>query len=345
MSIRGNSPAPKTPQAADYADLGKLFMRNDGLNRQLDIFKNGFINGAFDWNQRGQPSYTAAAGTALYGPDRWGIYNLGANGNATIAIQTFGLGDATPGSDYFIRVACGGHSAAGDGACLYQPIENVRRFAGKRCVLTGRARRFSGAGSVAASLGQTFGTGGSAGVVKNIGAFTPSTVWAPFQMIVDVPPLTAAQIIGPNHYLNIRLWLSAGSSLNAETGNLGLQTLTVDFSELEFKEILPGFGDQFPGFERVPREIELLRSQRFYEIGTVDVISSGYAAACNCSWAVYFKATKRVQPSMGVTVSSYTNAAGVNLSALDAGAAIFWTASAAAGNVYLVGIWTATAEI
>lgn len=350
MSTRGNTPAPKTPQAADYADLGKLFVRNDGLNRQLDIFKNGFINGAFDWNQRGQASYVAGPAQAIYSFDRWGIYNMGPNGAASVASQTFGLGDAAPGSDYFIRVGCSGHSAAGDGACLYQAIENVRRFAGKRCVLKGMARRYSGAGNVAASMSQAFGTGGSAGVLKNIGMFTPAAIWQPFAMIVDVPPLTTAQALGSltgqGTYLNIRLFLSAGSNYNAETGNLGLQTLAVDFAELEFKEIIPGYGDQYPGFERLPREIELLRCQRYFEAGYINFVTGTPGASYYFGGWVGFKVTKRLGPSM---TYAQTAGGGVNGSATvdsqtpDGFRA--YQAGAGNGNAFFAGNYTAIAEI
>lgn len=350
MSFQGSTPSlvPLT-QAQVQPGADPLYRRIDVGNVPLDIFKNGFINGAFDWNQRGQASYVAGPSQAIYSFDRWAVFNMGPNGATSVTSQTFGLGDAAPGSDYFIRVGTANHTGASDGGCIYQPIENVRRFAGKRCVLRGMARRYSGAGNVAARLDQVFGSGGSATLSKYIGQFTPTAVWAPFAMIVDVPPLTAAQTLGAltgqGAFLNITLFLSAGASYSAQLGNLGLQTIAVDFAELEFKEIAPGYGDQYPGFERLPREIELLRSMRFFETDVVDVLA--YSNGAYIGAMIYFKMSKRTVPTL-TFASQYSAGNPVNISIRSLGSGVHCAqlyCSSSNGGVELSGAWTANAEI
>lgn len=347
MSYVGYVPATVPFTADQIKPLGdQMYRRMDGANMPLDTIKNGFINGAFDWNQRGQATYTATstAPSAFYGVDRWGIFNMGPNGSVTMQSLAFGLGDVSSESEKFIRISVSGQSAAGDGGCLYQPLESARRFAGKRCVLTGKARRYSGAGSVSASLTQNLGTGGSAQTVKYIGSFTPTAVWAPFSMIVDVPALTASQTLGTNSWLNIRFFLSAGSNFNSETNNLGLQTISVDFADLELKEILPGYGDQFPGFERIPREIELLRCQRYYEAAFYEV--GGYAAASNyISGRVWLKAQKRIVPTIVLTNVSRTGTSSEYIQNQTVDGFTVAAATTATQTCVVSGNFTANAEI
>lgn len=335
--------APLTPdQVKPLTD--QLYSRLDKANDELDRFPNALINGAFEWNQR-SGTYTAGASAFLYTFDRWAIGNLGPNGSNTLTAQSFAFGDIASESRFFARVACTGHTAVSDGATLYQPVEGVRRFAGRRVVIRGMARRNSGAGSIAVELQQNFGTP-SATTFTYAGTFTPAAVWAPFSLVVNVPALTAAQTLGTGggDCLSVVFFLSAGSNFNARTNNLGLQTQAVDFADLEVKEVIPGYGDQSPGFERVPREIELLRCMRYYETGNYDILYNATAASGFGSTYVGFLAAKRVTPTIAATSTYASNCGAITARIIGASSAQIYVSATAAGNTENSGSYTLAAE-
>jgi hypothetical protein len=303
MSFLGYAPSASPMVPEQIKGIGdQLYRRIDGSNTPFEIFKNGFINSAFDFNQRSRTYSVTGAGGA-YTFDRWYISN-GPNGNTSLTPVGFSFGEAPTESRYFARVAATGQTGANDVSLLTQYIEGVRRFAGKRVVIRGLARRSAGSGSVAIELSQYFGAGGTAQVNKYAGSFTPTTVFTPFAVIVDVPAVTGSQVLGSsnNDSLLVNFWLSGGSSFNARTNNLGLQTLTVDFADLEIKEVMPGFGDQFPGYERIPRDIEYLRCLRYFEyaVGLIQT-SAGNGSLTHTH---PFKVIKRAVPSVAVTSTS-----------------------------------------
>jgi hypothetical protein len=62
-----------------------------------------------------------------------------------------------------------------------------------------------------------------------------------------------------NDYLAVRIWTSAGSTLNARTGSLGLQTITVDLWGARIDPAAVA-----SDFVALPLEIVLAQCQRFY---------------------------------------------------------------------------------
>lgn len=248
------------------------YLRIDGANRPPHVFNNALINPSFEHWQRGNGAFGGSGNSIIYGPDRWRIYNVGINGITSITKQFLAFGDAPTLSRYACMFACAQHSAAGDGTVVQQFMEGVDTFAGRRVVVRGLARCVNAGqvgSKVAVELEQGFGTGGSANVPTYVGQITLAQALTPFSFTVDVPSMLGKVIGSASDYLSLNLWISGGASWNGRTGNLPQMATNVVFTDVEVKEVKPGYGDQFPGFERVPRELDLLRAQRFYQFGTL----------------------------------------------------------------------------
>lgn len=161
-------------------------------------------------------------------------------------------------------------------------------------------------------------------------------------MTVDVPSISG-KIVGSSDSLNLSFWLSSGSSYNARTNNLGLQNITVDFADIEIKEVLPGYGDQFPGFERLARDTDLVRCQRYFELAYFSLVFSPPAASYYFHTRVYFKSAKRVVPSCSLSLGSQTNNASgypqVDTGQIVTGDSAAVTAVSAGGGTLLANGW------
>jgi hypothetical protein len=192
---------------------------------------NKIINGDFGINQR---AFTSITSGGVYGFDRW---KQDANGGLpTYTPQTFTPGTA-PVSGYeaqnFARVAISGQSAVGDYAYLIQPIEDVRTLAGQTSTVSFWAKATSGTPKVAVEFQQNFGSGGSPSTAVSVpaGQVTLSTAWQRYSVTVAIPSI-AGKTIGTTantSSLGLLLWTSAGTTFNARTGSLGIQSATIDF--------------------------------------------------------------------------------------------------------------------
>jgi len=192
--------------------------------------KNKIINGDFNINQRG---FTSTTSTFGYNFDRWTFARTG--GSLTLSAETFTPGTA-PVAGYesknFVRCAISGQSAAADRFIYSQAIESVRTFANQTITVSFWAKASSGTPSVAVSVVQTFGSGGSpSGDVQTAGGkIAITTSWARYSVTFAVPSISGKTIGTANDdALNVRLWTSAGTDFNAPTNSLGIQNATIDF--------------------------------------------------------------------------------------------------------------------
>jgi len=196
--------------------------------------ENRIINGAFDFWQRG----TSFTGT-VYGADRWA--NTVSGGTVTQSRQSFAAGEVFGSNNpaYFLRQAVSGQTTSAQFATVQQSIEGVRSYAGQTITVLGWARRSSGAGNMAVSASQYFGTGGSPSA--SVTAISPTSVtltgsWAQFAAVITVPSVTGKTIgTNVNDTFNIGFWTSAGSDYNSSTNSLGLQTIGVDLWGIHIK--------------------------------------------------------------------------------------------------------------
>jgi hypothetical protein len=191
--------------------------------------KNKIINGDFRINQRGFSSTTT---DGVFGFDRW---LLQTSGGSTYSAQTFTVGTA-PVVGYeginFARVATTGQSGAGVYTTLSQRIESVRTFANQTITVSFWAKASSGTPSIAVELVQNFGSGGSPSSVVNtfVTKQQITTSWARYSASVAVPSINGKTLGTTNDgYLSVDFWTSAGTTYNARTNSLGIQTATIDF--------------------------------------------------------------------------------------------------------------------
>jgi hypothetical protein len=223
--------------------------------------ENRIINGAFDFWQRGT-SFTANA----YGADRW--FNNATGGTVTMSRQAFSLGD-TLGSNnptYFLRQTVSGQTLSDSTASINQLIEGVRSYAGQTITILGWARRSSGSGNMAVEPLQYFGTGGSPSSIVFVApqTVTLTSSFAPFALTFSIPSI-AGKTLGTNlnDYVAFSFWTSAGSTYNARTNSLGIQTIGVDLWGIHIKvgTHTTAAVDLYKQPELGP---ELARCQRYY---------------------------------------------------------------------------------
>jgi len=273
--------------------------------------KNKIINGDFFINQRGFTSTTSSA----FGFDRFYNQSDGASGTATFSAQTFTPGTA-PVSGYeaknFLRCITTGQSAAGVYSIFQQQIEDVRAIAGQTVTISFWAKAASATPKIAIEVEQNFGAGGSpsAAVQTYAGQVTLSTSWARYSVSVAVPSISGKTIgTTANTSSNgINLWVSAGTTYNARTGSLGIQSNTFDIWGLQVEQ-----GSTATAFQTATGTIqgELAACQRYYfrATGTSQPLGAGvYYASTTALISVKLPVTMRVSPTYG---SSGTDAVSI----------------------------------
>jgi hypothetical protein len=187
--------------------------------------KNKIINGDFSINQR---AFTSTTTTSTYGFDRWLLST--SDGTCTYSAQTFTPG-AAPVTGYesinFARIVTTGQTLSSAFSALRQRVEDVRTFANQTVTFSLWAKANSGTPKVALEVKQNFGSGGSSEVLTYAGQATLSTSWTRYSITVAVPSVSG-KTIGTGSYLELGLFVSAGTNFNARTGSLGIQSNTFD---------------------------------------------------------------------------------------------------------------------
>ena len=138
-----------------------------------------------------------------------------------------------------------------------------------------------------------------------------------------------------NTLLVTGLSLATATSVEFSTGTLGF---------VQCEEAIPGVGPT--PFERRHPAIDLALCQRYYESGNVSLLASSAASGNFLSLYVPFKVSKRGAPTMGFTLTYNYNSSGatIDFSAVDA-FRIYTSSTAAAANIQMTGLYTASSEL
>jgi hypothetical protein len=231
-----------------------------------NVGRNLLHNSLFNVRQRGAGPWTT---TSSYTADRWAIYLVSDTVSASLpaandAVRT-AIGDEAVMT--FWQNSFTGNAAAGAYSSLQQPIESVRRLAGKTVTLS-----FWAAGTAGLKLGinylQNFGTGGSpsaAGWALATGAsVTISTTWTRYSVTTTLPT-AAGKTIGTNgnDYTSIALAFSSGATNNAVFGNVGVQSGNISLWGVQLE-----IGPVATPLEKPDPQQDVAKCQRFYQTVT-----------------------------------------------------------------------------
>ena len=263
---------PYVPEATPEASLDPLL--TDYIRRELEKIqdtlaavvpdvallrtrggrRNFLMNGNFDIWQRGTPS-----GGGAFGADRWFFGRAG--GSATFAKTDFAVGQTyvPSASRSHLRVTFTGGTGASDYVYFHQRIEDARITAGRQLTLSFYARSIGAPLNMAVgALQVSGGTGLAASPVKK---FALSTNWQKCTHTFNTPSLSGQTLTDPTS-LQVEFWLSAGSTFNARTDSLGVQSGTIDITSVQIEE-----GGVATDFERLSIAEELANCMRYYQVG------------------------------------------------------------------------------
>jgi hypothetical protein len=170
--------------------------------------KNKIINGDFGVWQRG--TSFSITNTIAYTADRFMVQCNSASLAATISQQTFTPGTAPVAGyegQFFLRVT---NPAGATNTEIQQRIEDVRTFAGQTVTLSFWAKA-SSAVTMANTIIQNFGSGGSGSVSTTGTSQTLTTSWARYSTTINVPSVSG-KTIGTSSYLQVYpMYYSSGT--------------------------------------------------------------------------------------------------------------------------------------
>jgi len=234
--------------------------------------RNVIRNGDMGVRQRGNTGFTA---TDVYTADGWRKYHTGGSHTVTPTLAAASSPLRRDGASFYLASTVASQSAAGDYARLTQRIEGVRTLAGKEVTLSFLAAASAGTPKIGIEISQIFGTGGtpSADVTTAIQAVTLSTSTTRYSVTFTVPDI-ATKFIGSNgdDFLEVILWLSAGSTWAGNSSNIGIQNATINITDVQLEQGGP------TGFERLSQQEQLAWCQRYFVrlAGGTPNVGSGY---------------------------------------------------------------------
>ncbi len=348
--VDGNDGQGSTPRAAVDLINPLMQMANAG---QLSSFRNKLINGRFDFWQRGA-SFSSPSN--VYTADRW---KVSASAAASVSRQAFAAGQTdVPGNPkYFLRMDC---SNAPADPTLFQPVEDVTQFDNVKVRLSFYAKADA---AITYSEGgyfiQNFGSGGSAAVIVNIGAFTLSTSWQRFEKTITMPSISG-KTLGTDHYCSVRF-----DPTNATATIFDIAMVQVEIPDQSNPLTTP--------FEQRPYAVELALCQRYFEKSFAVDVTPAQALGANTGehtfgaqragaivnrGAVVFQQRKKSAPTITIYNPEQANAqardqtAGADCSSTavlrngEHGFAYSTTGNAASAQNNRIGLhWTASAEL
>jgi hypothetical protein len=234
--------------------------------------KNKIINGNFGIWQRGT-SFNAA--TSAYTADRWSTLTDKTGASVLTTQQAFTAGAAPVAgyeSQYFLRTVF----PAGGTYCIQeQRVEDVRTFAGQTVTLSFWAKA-SATVTIAPTIVQSFGSGGSADVETTTSNQILTTSWARYSVTAAIPSITG-KTIGAGNYLSVR-------AMRAVTAS----GFTIDIWGVQLE-----YGSKATPFQTASGgspQAELAMCQRYYIRTLSNQLSSNYGLGLgNSATQTYFQ--------------------------------------------------------
>ncbi|WP_337053982.1 hypothetical protein [Pseudoxanthomonas sp. USHLN014] len=303
--------------------IASLMGRNRIINGTLDIWQRG-TNFNFGANQRGYTADRFFARSDDSGSIAISRVDVPTNANAALS----------PFKSYFSAQVSAGSGAATRQVVSY-PIEGVKTLSGGKAALS-ILMWADAPKNVGVQLYQGFGGGASPNYLTPQ-VISLTTVPTRYTLVFDVPLVTAS--FDSTSRLQVVFYLSAGSNYNANSGAIGFQSGTFNFTGLQVEG-----GQAATDFDFRPHALELLLCQRYYEksflaetapaanVNSPQYISSAFSSTVSRLWVPY-KVTKRAPAAVTIyrdSTSSTGSASAANLFNVGAGA---WQAANSATSV------------
>lgn len=336
---------PRAPTAApgdsDTSIASTAFVQAAVAPALANVGRNLIHNSLFSIAQRGTGPWSTAP---TYGLDRWAQNFVGgtlSTSQITLAdADRAAIGDET--AVHAAQCAVTGGAPAASYTVLYQAIEGVRRLAGKTATVSFWARAAAGAPRIGVSLDQNFGTGGSpsAGVRGTGQAVAIGTVWGRYALTFAIPSATG-KTLGANadDSTALNLWLSAGSTDNAFSGGIGVQSGTLSIWGVQLE-----IGAVATPLEKPDPQQDLAKCQRFYSTGGVtggSTMTAGQTLYVPGSVSTGMRAT----PTMVITNNASTNLAAPAAVAFNGRDFFVYGAASASGAANVSVQYTASADL
>lgn len=272
--------------------------------------RNVLHNPLFNIGQRGNGPWTTAN---TYTADRWQISNSFDTMNVSIQAANDGIRTAVndESAANFLDVFFTGNANANSYTVLFQPIDNVRRLAGKTVTVSFYAYS-SAQTKIGVSIDQNFGTGGSPSAPafnSNGISITTGAVWGRYSVTLAVPS-ASGKVVGTNgnDFSQLNIWLSSGSAVAPRSGNVGVQAGEVQLwgLQLEVGSVMTQLEKPDPGYD-------LANARRFYATGYFNYFGSTGAVNSNISVTQSFSVGMRATPTITTSGTSVVNLTGPNV--------------------------------
>ncbi|HEY2416399.1 MAG TPA: hypothetical protein VGH84_00650 [Steroidobacteraceae bacterium] len=241
---------------------------------QNNTGRNLLHNPLFNVTQRGAGPWNSSG---VYTVDRWQIAFTGDTMSSAVAAAAdadrAAAGDET--MQRMLSVTASGTAGAGAYSLLMQPIEGVRRLAGKTVTVSFWAVASAAGRRLGVSCNQVFGTGGSpsAGTSGTGQSVALTTSLARYSVTLTIPS-SAGKVLGTNgdDSTQLFIWYSASSTFNVNSGTVGVQTITANLWGVQLE-----IGSVATPLEKPDPQQDLAKCQRFYQ--TISIVSGGYATS------------------------------------------------------------------
>ena len=208
-------------------DTAKSQQNNSGPIPPFVVGKNKIINGDFSIWQRGT-SFTGSVFSKQYMADRYYMYMAGTGTPAfSVTQQTF-TGGAAPVNGYegkhYMRVACTNiGSSTLSTADLWQPIEDVRTFAGQQVTFSFWARSSANT-SILTRYSQFFGSGGSAeNFVDTLSTISVTTSWQRYSVTFTPTSFSGKTVGDASNALFVGIKFPTSSTFQVDIWGLQLE--------------------------------------------------------------------------------------------------------------------------
>ena len=273
--------------------------------------KNALLNPSFALAQRGTSFNLAINGYIL---DRWACVSSADGGTAiagTVSQVPFTIGQtAVPYNPRyglrFQNTSSGTTLGVNSYLTLSQLIESVRLFAGTTITISFYAQSSIASKRIALEVTQNFGSGGTPSALVSAArqTFNLTTSWQKYTATFNIPSISGKTIgTNNNDSLGIGFYISAGSGLDARTGQTGGLSIggtgTIDFANIQVEE-----GNLATDFEWRNLGTELALCQRYLQIINASHRFIATAANQYGSSSLYWSPMRSVPTNTNITAGT-----------------------------------------